>query len=159
MLLIFSVMITRMMTQLLNFQAKRLTYVFQIMDIILLEKIKGLKFNILHYISHEKIIFNSLLFPLNRYYDQSKGDCLKCSKCCNDDRDVVESECIEKLGSQSRTICSFNVSLHRCNTKVSAIMITSITVLTIMVIGAGIYVLWRCKLRSLTYSRVGPGKS
>ena len=61
------------------------------------------------------IIFYSLLFPLNRYYDESKGDCLKCSKCCNDDRDVVESECIEKLGSQSSMICSFHSSVNRCN--------------------------------------------
>ena len=61
------------------------------------------------------IIFYSLLFPLNRYYDESKGDCLKCSKCCNDHRDVVESECIEKLGSQSSMICSFHSSVNRCN--------------------------------------------
>ena len=65
----------------------------------------------------KKIIFYSLLFPLNRYYDESKGDCLKCSRCCNDDQDVVESECIEKLGSQSSMICSFHSSVNRCNIK------------------------------------------
>ena len=65
----------------------------------------------------KKIIFYSLLFPLNRYYDESKGDCLKCSKCCNDHQDVVESECIEKLGSQSSMICSFHSSVNRCNIK------------------------------------------
>ena len=54
---------------------------------------------------------------MNRYYDESKGDCLKCSKCCNDDQDVVESECIEKLGSQSSMICSFHSSVNRCNIK------------------------------------------
>ena len=87
------------------------------MDIILLENIKGLTFNILNYISHKKEIFNSLLFLFNRYYDESRGDCLRCSKCCNDDRDVVESECIEKLGSQSSMICSFHSSVNRCNIK------------------------------------------
>lgn len=65
----------------------------------------------------KKIIFYSLLFPLNRYYDESKGDCLKCSRCCNDDQDVVESECREKLGSQSSMICSFHSSVNRCNIK------------------------------------------
>ena len=102
-----------------QFSGKRLTYMLKIMDIILHEKIKGLTFDILHYISHKKVIFNSLLFPLNRYYDESKGDCLKCSKCCNDDRDVVESECIEKLGSQSSMICSFHSSVKRCNIKLT----------------------------------------
>ena len=82
---------------------------------MLLDKIKGSTFNILHYISQKKVIFHSLLFPLSRYYDESKGDCLKCSKCCNNDRDVVESECIEKLGSQSSMICSFHSSVNRCN--------------------------------------------
>ena len=84
---------------------------------MLLDKIKGSTFNILHYISQKKVIFHSLLFPLSRYYDESKGDCLKCSKCCNDHRDVVESECIEKLGSQSSMICSFHSSVNRCNIK------------------------------------------
>ena len=84
---------------------------------MLLDKIKGSTFNILHYISQKKVIFHSLLFPLSRYYDESKGDCLKCSKCCNNDRDVVESECIEKLGSQSSMICSFHSSVNRCNIK------------------------------------------
>ena len=87
------------------------------MDIILLENIKGLTFNISNYISHKKEIFNSLLFLFNRYYDESRGDCLRCSKCCNDDRDVVESECIEKLGSQASMICSFHSSVNRCNIK------------------------------------------
>ena len=34
-----------------QFSGKRLTYMSQIMDIILLDKIKGLTFNILHYLS------------------------------------------------------------------------------------------------------------
>ena len=75
----------------------------------------------------KKIIFYSLLFPLNRYYDESKGDCLKCSKCCNDDRDVVESECIEKLGSQSSMICSFHSSVNRCNIKSTPKFVPQVT--------------------------------
>ena len=84
------------------------------MDIIILEK-RGLTFNVLHYMSSKSDNFLFLTLPFNRYYDESKGDCLKCSKCCNDHRDVVESECIEKLGSQSSMICSFHSSVNRCN--------------------------------------------
>ncbi|XP_022799465.1 uncharacterized protein LOC111337438 [Stylophora pistillata] len=56
-------------------------------------------------------------YSKHRYYDKSKGDCLKCSRCCNDDQDVVEPECEEKLGSQSSMTCSFHTSINRCDIK------------------------------------------
>lgn len=56
-------------------------------------------------------------YSKDRYYDASKGDCLKCSKCCNDDQDVEEDECKGKLGSQSSMICSFHSSVNRCSIK------------------------------------------
>lgn len=56
-------------------------------------------------------------YSKDRYYDKSIGDCLKCSKCCHDDRDVVEGECKEKLESQSSMICSFHSSVNRCDIK------------------------------------------
>ena len=43
------------------------------------------------------------------------GDCLKCSRCCGDDRDVVVNECKEKLGDGSNMICSFDSSVNRCD--------------------------------------------
>ena len=51
---------------------------------------------------------------LDRYYDDDKGDCFPCTKCCNDELDVVENECKEKLGSRSNMICSFHSSINRC---------------------------------------------
>lgn len=66
-------------------------------------------------------------YSKDRYYDESKGDCLKCSKCCNDDQDVVESECIEKLGSQSSMICSFHSSVNRCNIKSTPKFVPQVT--------------------------------
>ena len=43
------------------------------------------------------------------------GDCLKCSRCCGDDRDVMVNECKEKLGDGSNMICSFDSSVNRCD--------------------------------------------
>lgn len=51
----------------------------------------------------------------DRYYDVDKGDCLKCSRCCGDDADVVVKECKEKLGAGSNMICSFDSSVNRCD--------------------------------------------
>ena len=55
-------------------------------------------------------IFTSLC----RYYNDAKGECLPCSKCCGDDHDLVEIECQEKLGPGSNMICSFDTSVNRC---------------------------------------------
>lgn len=52
--------------------------------------------------------------PLGRYYNDAKGECLPCSKCCGDDHDLVEVECQEKLGPGSNMICSFDTSVDRC---------------------------------------------
>jgi len=54
-------------------------------------------------------------FLLDRYYDDDKGDCFPCTKCCNDEQDVVENECKEKLGTTSNMICSFHSSINRCD--------------------------------------------
>ena len=51
---------------------------------------------------------------MGRYYNDAKGECLPCSKCCGDDQDLVEDECQEKLGSGSNMICSFDTSVNRC---------------------------------------------
>ena len=55
-----------------------------------------------------------LSLPLGRYYNDAKGECLPCSKCCGDDHDLVELECQEKLGPGSDMICSFDTSVNRC---------------------------------------------
>lgn len=55
-----------------------------------------------------------LFLLLDRYYDDDKGDCFPCTKCCNDELDVVENECKEKLGTRSSMICSFHSSINRC---------------------------------------------
>ena len=52
---------------------------------------------------------------LDRYYDHDKGDCFPCAKCCQDEQDVVENECKEKLRAGSNTICSFHSSINRCD--------------------------------------------
>ena len=59
---------------------------------------------------------NDILFslPLDRYYNDAKGECLPCSKCCGDDHDLVEVECQEKMGPGSNKICSFDTSVNRC---------------------------------------------
>lgn len=49
-----------------------------------------------------------------RYYNDAKGECLPCSKCCGDDHDLVEVECQEKMGPGSNMICSFDTSVNRC---------------------------------------------
>ncbi|PFX19971.1 hypothetical protein AWC38_SpisGene15593 [Stylophora pistillata] len=49
-----------------------------------------------------------------RYYDEEKGGCLNCSRCCGDHADLVVAECREKLGAGSSMICSFNSSVNRC---------------------------------------------
>ena len=54
------------------------------------------------------------IFSLDRYYDDDKGDCFACSRCCGDDQDVVEDECKGKLGAGSNMICSFYSSVNRC---------------------------------------------
>ncbi|XP_020604549.1 uncharacterized protein LOC110043442 isoform X1 [Orbicella faveolata] len=51
----------------------------------------------------------------DRYYDDDKGDCFPCAKCCQDKQDVVENECKEKLGTGSNMICSFHSSINRCD--------------------------------------------
>ena len=52
---------------------------------------------------------------MGRYYNDDKGECLACSKCCGDEHDVVEDECKEKLGAGSNMICSFNSIFNRCD--------------------------------------------
>lgn len=52
---------------------------------------------------------------LDRYYDVDKGDCFPCAKCCQDEQDVEENECKEKLGTGSNMICSFHSSVNRCD--------------------------------------------
>ncbi|KAL9971971.1 hypothetical protein ACROYT_G018202 [Oculina patagonica] len=52
---------------------------------------------------------------LGRYYNDNKGECLTCSKCCGDEQDVVEDECKQKLGAGSNMICSFDSSFNRCD--------------------------------------------
>ena len=59
------------------------------------------------------LCFSFLL--LDRYYDDDKGDCFPCTKCCQDEQDVVENECKEKLGTGSNMICSFHSSINRCD--------------------------------------------
>ena len=59
------------------------------------------------------LCFSFLL--LDRYFDDDKGDCFPCSKCCQDEQDVVENECREKLGTGSNMICSFHSSINRCD--------------------------------------------
>lgn len=56
---------------------------------------------------------------LDRYYDDDKGDCFPCAKCCHDEQDVVENECKEKLGARSNMICSFDSSVNRCDKSTS----------------------------------------
>lgn len=56
------------------------------------------------------LLFSS---PLGRYYNDAKGECLPCSKCCGDDHDLVEVECQEKLGPGSNMICSFTTNVNR----------------------------------------------
>lgn len=65
---------------------------------------------------HSKFPFYIIAFLLlDRYYDDDKEDCFPCTKCCNDDLDVVENECKEKLGTRSNMICSFHSSVNRCD--------------------------------------------
>ena len=40
---------------------------------------------------------------------------MSCSKCCGDNKDVVENECEQKLGAASNMICSFLSSANRCD--------------------------------------------
>ena len=53
-------------------------------------------------------------FLLDRYYDDDMNDCFPCVKCCQDEKDVVENECKEKLGTGSNMICSHS-SINRCD--------------------------------------------
>lgn len=55
-----------------------------------------------------------LFLLFDRYYDDDKGDCFLCIKCCNDGLDVVENECKEKLGIRLSMICFFYSSINRC---------------------------------------------
>jgi len=52
---------------------------------------------------------------LDRYYDDDKEDCFPCTKCCYDEQDVEKDECKEKLGTGSNMICSFHISMNRCD--------------------------------------------
>lgn len=56
---------------------------------------------------HASDYLKVIIILLVRYYDVDKGDCLKCSRCCGDDADVMVKECKEKLGAGSNMICSF----------------------------------------------------
>ena len=60
-------------------------------------------------------LFFFYFFSLDRYYDNDKGDCFPCSKCCHDDHDVEKDECKQKLGAGSHMICSFDSSVNRCD--------------------------------------------
>lgn len=52
----------------------------------------------------------------DRYYDEDRRDCLKCSRCCGrNNADVVVNECQEKLGAGSNMVCSFDSSVNRCD--------------------------------------------
>ncbi|PFX20003.1 hypothetical protein AWC38_SpisGene15574 [Stylophora pistillata] len=62
----------------------------------------------------------------DRYYDASKGDCLKCSKCCNDDQDVEEDE------------------------------FTAVVLVLVLLFVVGMCLLWFCKLRPPKHSSVNP---
>ena len=64
---------------------------------------------------YSKFPFHIASLLLDRYYDVDKGDCFPCTKCCNDELDVVENECKEKLGTRSNRICSFHSSVNRCD--------------------------------------------
>lgn len=59
--------------------------------------------------------FILFIFVGDRYYDDDKGDCFPCTKCCYDEQDVVENECKEKLGTGSNKICSFHSNVNRCD--------------------------------------------
>lgn len=61
--------------------------------------------------------FHFILFIVvgDRYYDDDKGDCFPCTKCCYDEQDVVENECKEKLGTGSNKMCSFHSNINRCD--------------------------------------------
>jgi len=63
----------------------------------------------------QKFHFVLFIFVGDRYYDDDKGDCFPCTKCCNDEQDVEENECKEKLGTGSNMICSFHSSINRCD--------------------------------------------
>ncbi|XP_078370099.1 uncharacterized protein LOC144653860 isoform X1 [Oculina patagonica] len=54
-------------------------------------------------------------YSKDKYYDENKGDCFPCSKCCGDNQDVVEDKCKEKLGAGSNMVCSFDSSVNRCD--------------------------------------------
>ena len=45
---------------------------------------------------------------------------MPCSKCCGENKDVVENECVQKLGAASNMICSFLSSANRCDTITTA---------------------------------------
>ncbi|PFX20797.1 hypothetical protein AWC38_SpisGene14713 [Stylophora pistillata] len=65
-------------------------------------------------------------YSKDRYYDASKGDCLKCSKCCNDDQDVEEDE------------------------------FTAVVLVLVLLFVVGMCLLWFCKLRPPKHSSVNP---
>lgn len=54
-----------------------------------------------------------------RYYDE-EGGYLPRSKCCGNEQDVVKDECKEKLGAGSNMICSYYISLQRCDKSIHA---------------------------------------
>ncbi len=64
---------------------------------------------------------------LDRYYDNDKGDCFPCSKCCQDDQDVVADECKQKMGAGSNMVCSFDSSVNRCDQSTPSPEPTTIT--------------------------------
>ena len=45
---------------------------------------------------------------------------MSCSKCCGENKDVVENECKQKLGTASNMICSFLSSANRCDSTTTA---------------------------------------
>lgn len=63
----------------------------------------------------KEFILTFFSLSLGRYYNDDKGECLPCLKCCGDDQDVVENECKGKLGAGSNMICSFDSSINRCD--------------------------------------------
>jgi len=67
------------------------------------------------------------IFVGDRYYDDDKGDCFPCTKCCYDEQDVVENECKEKLGTGSNMICSFHSSINRCDKSTAFPLVLSTT--------------------------------
>ena len=65
--------------------------------------------------------FSACFFPFIfcRYYNDL-GSCMPCSKCCGENKDVVENECKQKLGTASNMICSFLSSANRCDSITTA---------------------------------------